>query len=67
MDEPVKNVRVSDPVISDRCTVRWEAPCLKKNLALKGSLFAFENFVLLTEISSYRILRFISYESPRFP
>ena len=29
-DEPVRNVRVSDPVISDHCAVRWEAPCLKK-------------------------------------
>ena len=29
-DEPVRNVRVSDPVISDHCAVRWEALCLKK-------------------------------------
>ena len=29
-DEPVRNVRVSDPAISDHCAVRWEAPCLKK-------------------------------------
>lgn len=29
-DEPVRNIRVSDPVISDHCAVRWEAPCLKK-------------------------------------
>ena len=54
-DEPVRNVRVSDPVISDHCAVRWEAPCLKK--PLKGGLFALENFVLLTRISLSRILR----------
>ena len=28
-DQLVRNVRVSDYVISDHCTVWWEAPCLK--------------------------------------
>ena len=29
-DQLVRNVRVSDPAISDHCAVRWEVPCLKK-------------------------------------
>ena len=29
-DQPVRNVRVSNPVISQHCAVRWEAPYLKK-------------------------------------
>ena len=29
-DQLVRNVRVSDPVISDHCAVRWETSCLKK-------------------------------------
>ena len=44
-DEPVRNIRVSDPVISNHCAVRWEAP-------LKESLFALKNCVLLIWITS---------------
>ena len=29
-EEPVKNVRVTDPVISDDSVVHWETSCLKK-------------------------------------
>ena len=29
-DQLVRNARVSDPVISDHCAVRWETSCLKK-------------------------------------
>ena len=49
-DQLVRNVRVSDPVRLGG------KPLALKNLALKGSLFAFENFVLSTEISLYKIL-----------
>ena len=54
-DQLVRNVRVSDPVISDHCAVRWKSPALKNQVS-KRRLFAFENFVLLIEISLYRIL-----------
>ena len=54
-DEPVRNVKVSDPVISDHCAVRWEAPCLKKPGFERKSV-ALENFASLTRISLSRIL-----------
>ena len=34
-DQLVRNVRVSEPVISDHGVVRWETPYLKKTWPLK--------------------------------